>query len=36
MDDDKIICPECMDETTQDELDVFDGLCEICAAEYGS
>ena len=24
-------CPECLEETTQEELDTFGGLCEECA-----
>lgn len=31
--DDKIICPECMKETTQSELAMFGGLCEECSLE---
>ena len=31
--DEKIICPECMEETSQEELDMFGGLCETCNEE---
>ncbi len=26
----KIKCPECLDETRQEELDTFEGWCETC------
>lgn len=27
-------CPECLQPTTQDELDVFGGLCEECSGAF--
>ena len=33
-DDRKTICPECMEETSQDELDMFGGLCEECSGAF--
>lgn len=30
---DKIICPECTEETPQEELDIFGGWCERCTEE---
>lgn len=29
----KIICPECLEETAQEELNVFGGFCEECFNE---
>lgn len=30
----KSICPECLTPTTQDELDMFGGLCEECSVDW--
>jgi len=27
-------CPECMEETSQEELDMFGGLCEECSGAF--
>lgn len=27
-------CPECMEETTQEELDTFGGMCEECSGAF--
>ena len=32
---DKIKCPECLQETSQEELDMFNGCCEQCIDEIG-
>lgn len=31
---DKVQCPECLEEVTQEELDTFGGLCEECGSNY--
>lgn len=32
----KVTCPECLSETTQEELNTFGGLCETCSEICGS
>lgn len=32
--DQQTICPECMDPTSTEELDMFGGFCEECNLEY--
>jgi len=30
----RIICPECLEKTSQDELDMFGGFCEECSGAF--
>lgn len=30
----KVICPECLKRVTQEELDMFGGLCEECSGVF--
>lgn len=33
MKDEKVKCPECLEEIDQEELDTFGGMCEKCGSD---